>query len=198
MVELKILVMPSKDWLLRLILAITIAVSILSAPSADATTLRVEALAGALVQPTSVYLHKVTGFGLYLPLFDEAGFIQASLVARPEHQSAGYGSSDQLWSVVMGAAVPFSTGRFHSGLGLGSAAGYVRPLAPQPSSQALPASRYQQSTVNVALGYSLTVLGFISLGLRHETAVGIGDKRQRAAFVSWPFQVYSFAAGVSL
>lgn len=162
------------------------------------TLLRLEVLSGALVQPTSTYLHKISGAALYVPVASQRGFIQARIVARPEHRSAGYGSGDRLWSLTFGAAAPLLGGAVHSGLGFGNATGYTRKLSSLNASSQSNTNSYDESTLNVTLGYSLTLLGFVSLGLRHETAIAIGDERQRKAFVTWPFQTYCFALGVSL
>lgn len=159
--------------------------------------LRVEVVTGALVQPTSSYLHQMSGAALYLPILGDQGFMQGQFVARPEHRSAGYAHRDQLWSLVAGIEVPFAGGQFHTGFGFGRVSGTIRSLS-FGSADNLPASAYDQGTANVALGYTVTVLSIFSLGLRHETAIGLGDSRQRKAFVSWPFQTYSVAAGVSL
>lgn len=160
--------------------------------------LRVEVVTGALVQPTSSYLHQMSGAALYLPILGDRGFVQGRFVARPEHRSAGYAHQDQLWSVVAGIEVPFAGGQFHTGFGFGRVSGSIRSLADENTADDLPPSSYDQGTANVALGYTITVLSIFSLGLRHETAIGLGDSRQRKAFVSWPFQTYSVAAGVSL
>lgn len=169
-----------------------------SASTPGARVVRLEILSGALVQPTSTYLHKISGAAIYVPVINERGFIQARIIARPEHRSAGYGSSDRLWSLTAGAATPLLGGAFHSGLGFGNASGYSRKLSTPSASTDSLSSGYNESTFNVTLGYSLTILGFISLGLRHETAIAVGDERQRKAFVTWPFQTYSFALGVSI
>lgn len=157
-----------------------------------AALLQVEAQLGALVQPTSAYLHRMQGLLVQVPLFSERGFIQGRVAVRPEHRGAGFASGDELWSIVGGAAVPLGPGMFQSGLGLGSASGYVRKLSSGGE------SRYEQSTFNVTLGYVLAIFDTFAISLRHETAIGIGDDRQRKAFVSWPFQTYSIGAGVRL